>query len=154
MKILRVFANNKKKVFAIHTKRYLMEYPYSKLKLKPSNADPVVSVISDPEAGNEAFTYALLSGKEDTIHIDSVLFHNKDSDYLCRIHLHNLTVEAIEAIERSGISKREVARSLKTSPRQLYRLLDPAYYGKTINQMLKLLHALGRDVEIQVKRRA
>ena len=151
MKILRILTNNKKKSFCLQTRKGPYEYTFSRLKVKPSSADPVVRVYPDHDLGDEGFTYALKSGREDTIHIDSVLEYNRDPDYLCELLLHELTVQAIEAIESSKISKREIARKLKTSPRQLYRLLDPAFYGKTINQMVRLLHAAGRSVEVKIK---
>jgi hypothetical protein len=57
-------------------------------------------------------------------------------------------------VEASGLSKRELARALGTSPTQLYRLLDPTYYGKSIGQMTALLRLVGKDVELVVSDRA
>ena len=37
-----------------------------------------------------------------------------------------------------------------TTPGQFYRLLDPTYYGKSVGQMLALLHILGLEVEVVV----
>ena len=148
MKIKRVFANNRKRNFSIQTSRGIMAYPYSRLAIKPSQVDPIVSVYTDPELGHEGVTVILRSGAQDTIHVDHVLDYNRDPEYLCELMLHNLTVKALEAIKESEITRRELARRLKTSPKQIYRLLDPTFYGKTINQMIKLLHVLGQSVSI------
>jgi len=71
-------------------------------------------------------------------------------DYLHHLLLHNLTVAALEAIEETGMSKRELIRSLDTSPAQLYRLLDPTNRTKSVGQMMALLHLLGRRLEVRV----
>ena len=44
---------------------------------------------------------------------------------MAELTLYRLTLEAQVRLERSGLSVRQVARSLGTSPAQLYRLLDP-----------------------------
>jgi len=67
--------------------------------------------------------------------------------------LHNLTVKALEQVESSGLSRRELARRLGTSLSQLYRLLDPTNYKKNVGQMVELLFVLGLDVDIVVKPR-
>jgi hypothetical protein len=41
-------------------------------------------------------------------------------------------------------------RRLKTSPSQLYRLLDPANYKKSMDEMMRLLAVLGYRVEVQL----
>lgn len=65
--------------------------------------------------------------------------------------LHNLTVEALKAIEESKLSRRELIRRLGTSPSQFYRHLDRTCYGKSVGQMVALLHLLGRKVELVVR---
>jgi hypothetical protein len=56
----------------------------------------------------------------------------------------------LNAMEATGLGKREVARALGTSAAQLYRLLDPTNHSKSIGQMLALLHVLGRRVDVVV----
>ena len=154
MKIKRVFSNNRKKNFVLETKDHALVFPYSELKIKPSGDDPIVGVYVDVELANEGFTYTLRSGKEDSVLIDEVLHYNQDPEYLREQMLHELTAKALRALNAKKISKRELARKLKTSPRHLYRLLDPAFYGKTIDQMARLLHALGLRVELRINKDA
>jgi hypothetical protein len=154
LRVKRVLANNRKRVFVLETSKGIFEYPYSKLRHKPGPDDRLVHVGLDPDLGNQGFAYRLRSGKGDSIHLDYVLDYNCDPGYLCEILLHNLTVRALDLISAQGMSKGEIARRLKTSRKQLDRLLDPAFYGKTINQMVKLLYVLGVSVELVFKKAA
>ncbi|MES2306493.1 MAG: hypothetical protein V4558_13375 [Gemmatimonadota bacterium] len=151
MKIQAVAANNRKKAFEVRTLRETFVYPYAKLATPPTSDDRVVDAFPDAEAGREAFTYRLESGAEDTVHLDAVREYHQDPDYLNEVLLHRLTVEAGKAMEESDLAKREVVRRLGTSASQLYRLLDPGHSGKSIGQLLALLHLLGREVELVVR---
>lgn len=148
MKITRVEANNRKKAFEVRTRKGAYPLPYAKLRLQPSKTNRVVEVFPDAEFGREAFTYRLESGEEDTIHLDAVLEYNQDPAYLMELLVHRLTVEAQVAVEASGLSKRELIRRLGTSASQFYRLLDPTYQGKSLGQLLALLHLVGWDVDV------
>jgi hypothetical protein len=151
VKILGVEANNRKKSFEVQTREGTYSFPFAKLEIRPSADDPIKEVFPDEELGMEGFTCRLRSGAEDTVHLDAVLEYNRDSGYLSELLLHELTVEALKALEESGLSKRELIRRLGTSPSQFYRLLDPTYYGKSAGQMLALLHLLGKEVDLVVR---
>ncbi|MEK6705085.1 MAG: hypothetical protein AABZ06_04805, partial [Bdellovibrionota bacterium] len=99
-------------------------------------------------------TYVLDSGKEDSVHLDAFLDYNRDPDFMRKITLHNLTVDALKLLKTAGLSKQELIRRLKTSPSQLYRLLDPANYQKSVDEMLRLIAVLGYRVEIKVSKEA
>jgi predicted XRE-type DNA-binding protein len=151
VKILGVKPNNRKKAFEILTEKREYSFPYAKLETRPTPKNRVKEVYPDPELGCEAFTYTLESGVEDTVHVDAVLEYNLDPTLLNDMLLHQLTVEALEALEESGLSKREVIRRLGTSASQFYRLLDTTYYEKSVGQMLALLRVLGKDVDLVVR---
>ena len=119
-----------------------MEFPFSKLILKPTRQDPVRRVFVDPELAKRAFTYQLVSGKEDSIHLDQVLEYNGDADYIRRMLLYQLTLVAQKALARTKVAKREVIRRMKTSPTQFYRLMDQTNTRKSIDEMVRLLTAL------------
>jgi hypothetical protein len=153
MKIRRVRANNRRKVFEVETDERTYPFPYALLRLPPSSHRSVSEVFPDKELGCEAFTYRLEDGEEDTIHLDAVLEYNRDPGYLNQLLLHRLTVEARAAAAASDLSKREMIRALGTSASQLYRLLDPTNRSKSVGQMFALLHVLGREVDVVVKPR-
>jgi len=151
VKIRAVSANNHMKAFEVRVGRRSLSYPYAKLAQPPSSDDPVAAVLPDPEAGNEAFTYRLESGIEDTVHVDAVLEYNQDPGYLNALLVHQLRVEVRKAIAESTLAKRELCRRLATSPSQLYRLLDHRRSATSAGQLLAILHLLGREVEFVVR---
>jgi len=153
MKILSVVANNRRHLFEVRTRRQTLVFPYAKTDPVPSGEDRLAEVFVDPELGREGFTFRLTSGAEGSVHLDAVLEYNEDPCYMADLALYRLTQEARTRFETSGLSAREVARSLGTSPTQLYRLLDPTNYTKSLRQLLSLLYLLGCEVDVEVKER-
>ena len=151
MKIASVAANNRKRAFEIVTRRGQWLFSYGKAEPPPTPSDPLVEVYVDPELGREGFTYVLASGAEGSVHIDHVLDYNEEPGYMRDLLLHNLTVEALERLEASPLSKREIIRRLGTSPAQFYRLLDTTNYRKSVDKMLALLQALDCEVDLVVR---
>jgi hypothetical protein len=147
MKIRGVTVNNRKKAIEIKTAKGNLSLPFSRLELRPSPKNPISEIYVDRELAAKALTYKLASGDEASVHVDAFLDYNKDPDFLRNAALHQLTVEAIKLMKKSSLSKQEVTRRLKTSPSQLYRLLDPANYSKSIDEMLRLVSVLGYRVE-------
>ena len=151
MKIRRVEANNRKGEFRVVTysgDAYV--FPYVKAEPRPDSADRVAEAYADPELGKEAFTYVLESGDEGSVHLDQVLEYNADPTHLRDLLIYQLTVEAKKRVEESGLSRRELARRLKTSVPQLYRLLDTANTRKSINQLVALLQVLDCSIDLVV----
>ncbi|MGH3601909.1 MAG: hypothetical protein ACRDQH_16800 [Pseudonocardiaceae bacterium] len=148
MKITKVAANNRKHAFVVTTRKGTFDFPYKRCDPSPGPVDRLASVYVDPELGREAFTYQLESSAEGTVHIDSVLDVNADPDYLARLELYQLSLEAKRRMSSSGLSARTVADKLGTSPAQLYRLLDPTNYNKSARQLLALLAIGGATVTV------
>ena len=147
MKIKSVGANNRKKAIEIETAKGHLAIPFSRLELKPTLKNGITDIYVDKELASRAVTYVLASGDEASVHLDAFLDYNKDPDFLRNAALHQLTVEAVKLMKKSNLSKQEVIRRLKTSPSQLYRLLDPANYSKSLDEMLRLVSVLGYRVE-------
>jgi hypothetical protein len=154
VKIIRVTAKNRKKVFEVRTRKGVWTYPYAKLDVTPSADDPLVTVYVDKELGREAFTYQLASGREDSIHIDRVLEHNQDAGYMANLLLYRLTVAANERLKSSSMTIRGLAQQLHTTPAHIDRLLDTTNHRKSVRQMLDLLYHLDCEVEFVVRQRA
>jgi len=154
MKIRTVMPNNRRTEFSVITRSGVTyTFPYAKADPRPGTDDRIVKVFVDKELGNEAFTYILESGREGSVHIDHVLEYNEDPNYLARLLTYKLSVEAQHGIESSGLSRRQIARRLRTSVPQLYRLLDPANENKSMSQLVALLHILDRDVDFVIKKK-
>jgi predicted XRE-type DNA-binding protein len=154
VKIRRVTINQRKAQFEVVVSNgTVFPFPFSRLSPRPTSANRIREAYPDEELAKEAITYLLESGAEGSLHLDAVLEYNQDPHYLSELLLHELTVQARNRINQSGLSRREVARRLGTSLPQLYRLLDPADTTKSLNQMVSLLHVLGCEVSVVVKRR-
>lgn len=151
MKIRSVKANNRRKVFEVTAAKKRLLFPFARLEVRPTPSDPIAKVFVDQELGAEGLTYVLQSGREGTVHIEDVLEYNQDPDYLRDLLLYRLTLEAQKAVAATPLAKREIIRRLGTSPAQLYRLLDQTNYRKSVDQLLRLLQALDRDVELVVR---
>lgn len=154
MKLQSVSLDNHKRAFELVTERGTFTYPYAKCDPQPTPEDRVAQFWIDDELAREGFTYQLSSGQEGCVLVDMALDYNREPSYMRDLLLHELTVDALRALEVSGLAKREVIRRLGTSPAQLYRLLDPADYNKTVDRMLELLSVLGCDVEFTVRQRS
>jgi hypothetical protein len=116
----------------------------------PTPDDPIREFFIDPELGDEGVTYVLESGAEGSVLADHVREINRDPSYMRDLLLYQLTVEALQRMESSAYGVRQLSRRLKTSPAQLYRLLDTTNYKKTVDKMLELLHVLDAEVELRV----
>jgi hypothetical protein len=146
MKIKRVLAHPKKSAFIVQVAKRSYEVPYSTLDVTPSLKDPVVSVCVDKDLGGLGFSYTLQSGKADTMLLEQVLEMHHDPEVARKRALYDLTCLAQDITRRSKLSKRAIARRLGCTPTNLYRLLDQTFYGKTIDQMVKLLSVLGVEL--------
>lgn len=154
MKIRRVVINQRKaQLNVVVSNGTVLPFPFSSLSPRPTAGNPIREAYADKELAREALTYVLASGAEGSVHLDAVLEYNRDPGTLSHLLLHQLTVQARLRVGQSGLSRREIARRLKTSLPQLYRLLDPTNSTKSINQMVALLHVLGCDVSVAVRKR-
>jgi len=151
VKIRSVTHNNRKKAFEVRTSTKKLVFPFSKAEPTPTIQDPITELFVDQDAGREAFTYALHSGRSGTVHVEQVLEYNRDPTYLRDLLLYRLTLEAQKRVAKSPLSKREIVRRLGTSAAQLYRLLDQTNYRKSVDQLLALLQVLNCDVDLVVR---
>ena len=151
MKIRSVRHNNRRKVFEVRTSATTLVFPFSKAEPTPTSQDPIGEVLVDQEAGREAFTYVLRSGRTGTVHVEHVLEYNQDPAYFRDLLLYRLTLEAQRHVAESHLSKREIVRRLGTSASQLYRLLDQTNYRKSVDQVFALLQVLDCEVDVVVR---
>ena len=154
MKIRSVEMNNRKNEFTVTTRsNAVYVFPYSEADPCPKPDNRIKKLFVDKELGSEAFTYLLESGEEGSVHIEQLLEYNDDPAYFAELLIYRLSVEAQQRIEKSALSRRQIARRLSTSVPQLYRLLDPANSKKSIRQLIALLHVLDCDLDLVVKNR-
>ena len=104
MKIRSVRHNNRKKVFEVGTSTKKLVFPFSKATPTPTTEDPVTDLSVDAEAGREAFSYVLHSGRTGTVHVEQVLEYNQDPRCLRDLLLYRLTPEAQKRVAESPLS--------------------------------------------------
>ncbi|HXC49571.1 MAG TPA: hypothetical protein VN634_01685 [Candidatus Limnocylindrales bacterium] len=154
MKVRRASINLRKKQLELVTRSgRLYPMPFARMMPRPSVKDPVVELHLDSELGNEAVTYTLASGEEGSVHIDHALDYNSDPTYLAELALHRLTCDVASHVKSSGLSIREIARRLRTSVTQVYRLLDTTNYSKSFVQTHALLQIVDCELKVEVKPR-
>ena len=154
MKIRNVEMNNRKNEFTVTTRSGAVHvFPYSEAAPCPKPDNRIKKLFVDKELGSEAFTYLLESGGEGSIHIEQILEYNDDPAYYAELLIYKLSMEAKQRIEKSDLSRRQIAKRLSTSVPQLYRLLDPSNSRKSIRQLIALLHILDCDLDLVVKNR-
>ncbi len=153
MKVRSVQFDNRRQSFHVTVGSRVLELPYAAMD-RTRGRLKVVRAFPDPEMGYEGFAFELDTGEIDGVHVDNVLLVNGDPRAVRENTLHNLIAASLDAPAESGVSKRSLARRLGTSMSQLARLLDPTNRTKSIEQMMSLLRALGRDVEVVVKKRS
>ena len=152
MKVRGATVNNRKGQLELTVRSgKVFPVPYAKLDPRPTSKNRIREAYVDKELGSEAVTYVLESGTEGSVHIDHALEYNEDPSHLAELLIHKLTVEAKRRADRSGLSRRELARRLSTSVPQLYRLLDPANTRKSLGQLIGLLRVLDCDVDFVVR---
>ena len=149
-KIKKAGFNNRKKSIWVATAQAEYELPYSRLMLKPTSKNLIEEIFVDKELASTCVTYRLRNGKEDSVPLDAFLDFNRDPEYLRRMELYKMTIEAEKLVKKSKMSKRAICRLMGTSLSQLSRLLDTRNYSKSMDQMHKLLTILGAEVEIRV----
>lgn len=154
MKIRNVEMNNRKNEFTVTTRAgAAYVFPYSEADPCPKPDNRIKKLFVDKEVAGEAFTYLLESGEEGSVHLEQVLEYNDDPAYFAELLIYRLSVEAQKRIEKSALSRRQIARRLSTSVPQLYRLLDPSNSRKSVRQLIALLHVLDCDLNLVVKNR-
>lgn len=151
MKITSLTQNSRKRCFILKIGSREYEFSFSYLAVKPSARNPIRSLTIDKDTGKQSFSYKLKDGRGDTVLAEQVLHVNQDPEVLRKELLYKLTYEIQELIAARKLTKRSVARLLNIHPAQLYRLLDQKFYGKTIDQMIRVFAALGETVEITHK---
>ena len=153
MKLASIKANNRRRAFEVTCANGEFIFPYEKADPRPGRDDPIVELFIDPDLAHEGFSYVLASGADGCVLLDWVFAYNEEPGYMRDLLLHNLTVQTLDRLEATRLSKREIIRRLGTSPAQFYRLIDPTNYRKSVDKMLLLLQVLGCEVDLVVRDR-
>ena len=61
-----------------------------------------------------------------------------------------LALQLISILEKDDITQTELARRMQTSKAAINRLLDPKKPSITLNTLMKVAHALDRNIQISI----
>ena len=148
-KFKKVEFNNKKKIFRLtYNSNLMVECPYVALGIK----EKVIDAGPDKEVGHHSFYFVLENGKKDYVPFDQPLYISNNPDYMRQELMFELTMKIQYMIENAGISKRELARSLKTSVTQINRLLDQTNYNKDLSRLIQIAALLNYDFDWEFKK--
>lgn len=70
--------------------------------------------------------------------------------YLSPAPVNPVSLELARALRVRGLSRRELARRMGTSPAAVLRLLDPFYFGHTLESLRRAAEALGAELEVRL----
>ena len=141
------FSNRKKEIHVVYASGKKAAVHYGSLGI----TEPVKHIQVDKETAGRTLKIEFADGKTDYMPYDQPLFLIKDPEYMLRDHIENIVARINEELDRKNISKKYLARQLKTSDNQVQRLLNPRIVNKNLTQLYKLAALLGLDFEVSVK---
>ena len=141
------FSNRKKEIHIVYASGKKAVVHYGSLGI----TDPVKHIRVDKETSGRSLKIEFANRKTDYMPYDQPLFLIKDPEYMLRNHIENIVARINEEISRKKISKKHLARQLKTSDNQVQRLLNPQIMNKNLTQLYKLASLLGLEFEVSVK---
>jgi hypothetical protein len=144
--------NNRRRLFSVRIAgrddAYVVPFGLAKV-------DGLVEAVEvDAETGGAGFLWTTQVGDSGAMLAEEVLWIHRDPEVRHQQLLYELTVEALQRKQDSGVGIRALAAVLRTSPARVQMLLRPTVYsGKSIKAMLALLSALGAEAEIRIRTR-
>lgn len=76
--------------------------------------------------------------------------HQPEVVFLEPAPVNPVSLELWRALKVRGLSQRELARRMGTSPSAVHRLLDPFYFGHSLESLRRAARALGVGLEVRL----
>ena len=141
------FSNRKREIHIVYVSGKKAVVHYGSIGI----TDPIKRIQVDKETSGRSLKIEFANGKADYMPYDQPLFLIRDPEYMLRDHIENVVARINEEIDRKKISKKYLARQLKTSDNQVQRLLNPRIMNKNLTQLYKLAALVGLEFEVSVK---
>ncbi|QMU56601.1 MAG: hypothetical protein GKS04_05650 [Candidatus Mycalebacterium zealandia] len=140
------FSNRKKEINVIYATGKEATVHYGSLGISKG----IQEVWVDKETGNRSLGMRFEDGTADYMPSDQPLFLIKDPEYMLQDHIEHIIARINKELSRKKVSKKHLARCLKTSDNQIQRLLNPALVNKNLSQIYKVASLLNLRFEMSV----
>ncbi len=141
------FSNRKKEINVVYASGKEATVHYGSIGIGKN----IEKVWIDKETKNMTLGLKFADGTADYMPSDQPLFLTQDPEYVLQNQIENTVARINEELLRKKISKKYLARCLKTSDNQIQRLLNPALPNKNLTQLCKVSSLLGLRLEIGVR---
>ena len=141
------FSNKTKEISIAYTSGRSITIHYGSLGINKNIKDIKI----DRQTGQKSLIVEYLDGSLDFLPHDQPLYIVRDPEYMLQSHIEDIIAQIKETICRKKISKKFLARQLKTSDNQIQRLLDPKNLNKNLIQLYKLAYLVDLEFEIHIK---
>ena len=141
------FSNKTKEIEIEYTSRHKYLLHYGQLGIDKH----LVRAWVDQETKGKSVGFEFEDGSTDFMPYDQPLVLNKDPEYMLQDQIEHLVLALNETIRKKGISKKYIAKKLKTSENQIFRLLNPAILNKNLGQLYQIAFILNKQIEIELK---
>ncbi|MBI2027715.1 MAG: hypothetical protein HYS98_07960 [Deltaproteobacteria bacterium] len=151
LRILNIVLNNRKKELTLtYSNKKKITVHYGQIGIISNLRNATV----DPESSGHAFVLEKEDGKREFVPYDVPLLLSKDPDYLYQTEIEELIADIKLKMREKGISKKYLARQLKTSDMQVERLLNPNIINKNFEQLHYIAYILGMNLYFEMKKAA
>ncbi|MBI4405922.1 MAG: helix-turn-helix domain-containing protein [Deltaproteobacteria bacterium] len=142
------FNNRRKEIEVTYATGKKLNVHYGQLGIKKTVAKAWV----DTETNCQSVAFAFNDGTVDYMPYDQPLALNRDPEYLLQTQIEELTAKIKCELSKRKISKRFLAKQLKTSDNQVHRLLNPTILNKNLEQLCRIAEVLELEVEIRLRK--
>ena len=138
------FSNHRRELYLTYRSGKTVTLHFSALGIKQK----IASAHIDEETRGSSAVLNFTDGTVDYLPYDQPLHLARDPDYLLQEHIELITAQILAEIHKKKISKKHLARQLKTSDNQIQRLLDPTILNKNLSQLYKLASLVGLEAKL------
>lgn len=140
------FSNRKREIYLTYSSRKEVTVHFGTLGIKKK----IASAHIDKETGGRSVVLEFTDGAIDYLPYDQPLHIVKDPDYLLQEHVELVVAQITNTMHKKRISKKYLARQLKTSDNQIQRLLDPSIPNKNLSQLYRLASLVGLEAKLHL----
>ena len=138
------FSNRRKELSLTYWSGRTVTLHFNALGIKKK----IASMHIDKETGGSSAILSFSDGTVEYLPYDQPLHIARDPDYLLQEHIELITAQILAEIRKKKISKKHLARQLKTSDSQIQRLLDPTILNKNLSQLYRVASLVGLEVKL------